>query len=148
MQEYMETTLAPEIEQRVRESFSRQRLMALYEATITGMGKGYFEISMPPSELLLRPSGIFQGGVIAGVADTVAGYCASTVPVEDPYFVTVEFKINFLHQAKGELLIGRGKAIKAGSTLTIVQTDIYTRTGLEETHVATALVTMMRVRKR
>nr|WP_295871352.1 PaaI family thioesterase [uncultured Chitinophaga sp.] len=140
--------LAPEIAQRVRDSFGRQKMMALYGASLTGIGKGYVEISMPPSEIALRPSGIFHGSAIAGLTDVVAGYCAATIPAEDPYFVTVEFKINFLNQAKGELLIGRGKTIKAGATLTIIQTDLYTRTGERETHVATALVTMMQIKKR
>ncbi|WP_161596730.1 PaaI family thioesterase [Chitinophaga vietnamensis] len=144
----MTTPLAPEIEQRVRDSFGRQKLMAMYGATITGIGKGYFEISMPPSDITLRPSGIFHGSAIAGVTDVVAGYSATTIPAEDPYFVTVEFKINFLNQAKGELLIGKGKVIKAGATLTIVQADIFTRNGEQETHAATALVTMMRINKR
>lgn len=102
---YMTAPLAPEIEQRVRDSFGRQKLMAMYGATITGIGKGYFEISMPPSDITLRPSGIFHGSAIAGVTDIVAGYNATTIPAEDPYFVTVEFKINFLNQAKGDLLI-------------------------------------------
>lgn len=140
--------LKPEIEQRVRDSFGRQKMMALYGATITGIGKGFFEISMPPSDILLRPSGIFHGSAIAGVTDVVAGYSAATVPVEDPYFVTVEFKINFLNQAQGDLLVGQGKVVKAGATLTVVQTDVYTRTGDREIHVATALVTMMRINKR
>ncbi|WP_160715439.1 PaaI family thioesterase [Chitinophaga solisilvae] len=140
--------LRPDIEQRVRASFGRQKLLALYGAGITGIGKGYFEVSLPPSELVLRPAGFFVGGVIAGVADAVAGYTAATVPLEDPYFVTVEFKINFLNPAQGELLIVRGNVIKHGMSLTIVQVDVYTTAGGQETHAAIALVTMMRINKK
>ncbi|MCW3465246.1 PaaI family thioesterase [Chitinophaga nivalis] len=138
--------LSPAIEQRTLESFARQRLMTLYGATVSGLAPGFMEISVLPMEALLRTSGIFHGGVLAALADTAAGYAAATMQPQDTSFLTVEFKINFLHTAKGEKLLASGKVLKAGSTLTVCQADLYTVQQDVEKHVATALVTLMKAR--
>lgn len=140
------TTIESSIERRVLESFARQKLMTQYGAKPTGIGEGYFEITVLPKDFLLRSSGIFNGGVIAALADTAAGYAAVTMQKEDTYFLTVEFKVNFLRQAKGEKLIAKGKVIKDGRTLTVSQTDIFTQTEATEELVATALVTLIKAK--
>ena len=136
--------LNPAIQQRVAASFARQRLMALYGATLTGMDKGYIEMTVPAADALLRTSGMFHGGVIAALADSAGGYAATTLHAEDASFLTVELKINFLRPAKGDRLIARGKVIKGGATLTVVQSDLYTAADGSETHVATTLMTFIR----
>ena len=136
------------IQQRVAASFARQRLMALYGAAITGMEEGYIEMTVPAADALLRTSGMFHGGVIAAMADSAGGYAATTLHAADASFLTVELKINYLRPAKGDKLIARGRVIKGGATLTVVQSDLYTTTGDgAETHVATTLITFMRETK-
>lgn len=136
--------LDPLIQQRVAASFARQRLMALYGATLTGIDEGYVELSVPTADALLRTSGMFHGGVIAAMADSAGGYAATTLHVKDVSFLTVELKINFLRPANGDRLIARGKVIKGGATLTIVQSDLYAVENGRENHVATALLTFIR----
>lgn len=118
--------------------------MALYGATLTGIDKGYVELSVPTTDALLRTSGMFHGGVIAAMADSAGGYAATTLHVNDVSFLTVELKINFLRPANGDRLIARGKVIKGGATLTIVQSDLYAVENGRENHVATALLTFIR----
>ncbi|PSL45306.1 uncharacterized protein (TIGR00369 family) [Chitinophaga niastensis] len=136
--------LAPHIEKRILESFARQKLMTAYGATVTGVAHGYMAITVPPKDFLLRTSGIFHGGVIAAIADTAAGYAAGTLHTADASFLTIEFKINFLNQAKGEQLIAKARILKGGKTLTIAQTDVFTEDDHIEKHVATAIVTLMK----
>jgi uncharacterized protein (TIGR00369 family) len=136
--------LDPLIQQRVAASFARQRLMALYGATLTGIDEGYVEISVPASDALLRTSGMFHGGVTAALADSAGGYAATTLHANDASFLTVELKINFLRPANGDRLVARGKVIKGGATLTVVQSDLYAVENNHEKHVATALLTFIR----
>lgn len=139
--------LDPLIQQRVAASFARQRLMALYGATLTGIDEGYVEISVPAPDALLRTSGMFHGGVTAALADSAGGYAATTLHANDASFLTVELKINFLRPANGDKLIARGKVIKGGATLTVVQSDLFAVENDRENHVATALLTFIRETK-
>lgn len=139
--------LEPPVQERILASFGRQKLMQLYKAEVTGIGRGYFEISVPPEDFLLRTSGIFHGGVIAALADSAGGYAATTLQEEDTSFLTIEFKINFLRQAKGEKLIAKARVLKGGKTLTVSQADIYTIDKGADKLVATALVTLIKQNK-
>jgi len=138
-------SILPQREIQVRQSFERSNLMRAYGTTLTVVEKGYVELELPSKEMLQRTSGTFHGGVIAAVADTGGGYAAASAKDYDPYFVTVEFKINFLSQASGGLLRVKSKVIRSGSTMTIVQSDIYSVSGAEETHAAMALLTFMEI---
>lgn len=137
-------TLEPSIKDRVLASFGRQRLMQLYGAEITGIDRGFLEITLLSQDFLLRTSGIFHGGVLAALADSAAGYAATTLHLQDASFLTVEFKINFLNQANGDKLIARARVLKGGKTLTVSQTDLFTQNQGSERLVATALVTLMK----
>jgi uncharacterized protein (TIGR00369 family) len=137
----------PQIKKRVSESFDRQRLMKLYGAKLTGIGRGQIEMTVPSSETLLRTSGNFHGGVIAAMADSSGGYAATTLHAEDVSFLTIEFKVNFLNQARGSKLIARARVIKAGRTITVAQSDLYTDYNGAEIQVATALLTFIKEKK-
>jgi uncharacterized protein (TIGR00369 family) len=139
--------ILPEREAQVRQSFSRSNLMQAYGTVLTTVDKGYIELELPAKEMLLRTSGMFHGGVLAAIADTGGGYAAASAKDYDPYFVTVEFKINFLSQASGERLIVRSRVIRSGRTMSIVQSDIYSVAGDAESHAAMAVLTFMEVRR-
>ncbi|HEV3414728.1 MAG TPA: PaaI family thioesterase [Puia sp.] len=139
--------LAPHIEQRILASFTRQRLMTAYGATITAMARGFVEISLLPQDFLLRTNGLFHGGVITALADSAAGYAAGTLYETDVSFLTVELKINFLNPAKGDRLITRAKVIKGGNTLTVVQTDSFIENTETLRQVATALLTFIKEKR-
>jgi len=139
--------LAPHIEQRILESFGRQRLMSAYGAAITTMAKGYIELTVLPQDFLLRTNGLFHGGVITALADSAAGYAAGTLHETDISFLTVELKINFLNPAKGDRLLTRAKVLKGGKTLTIVQTDSFIENTETLRHVAIALLTFIKEKR-
>ena len=84
---------------------------------------------------------------LAAVADTGGGYAAASAKDYDPFFVTVEFKINFLSPATGGLLRVRSRVIRSGRTMSIVQSDIYSVSEDEETHTALATLSFMEVGK-
>ena len=121
--------------------------MAAYGGQLSVEEKGSVTVRVPAKDFLLRTSGIFHGGVIAAVADTAAGYAAVSSQPADVSFLTVEFKINFLNKAKGDLLVARANVIKNGRTLTVAGVDLFVNTGGEEKKIAVALVTLIKENK-
>ena len=58
--------------------------------------------------------------------------------------LTVEFKLNLLAPAEGDLLVARGRVLRAGRTLSVCESAVAAVRDGEETQCAVALVTMMR----
>jgi acyl-coenzyme A thioesterase PaaI-like protein len=56
-----------------------------------------------------------HGGVVGMIADSAAGYAANTLTSADTGVLTVEYKLNLLAPADGQLLIaeGIGSALRA-----------------------------------
>ena len=61
----------------------------------------------------------------------------------DASVLTVEYKINLLAPGDGELLIARGRVLKAGRTLVVAQVDAFAVKNGRETLCATLLQTLM-----
>ncbi len=132
----------PNFEQRVTKSFSAQGFMNFIGAKLGKLAHGQADIVLAKNPNLNQQHGFFHGGVIASIADSAGGYAALTTFDADCGILTSEFKINFLNPAIGEFLIARGRVIRPGKAMTVCQTDIFND---EDTHVATALLTMVRV---
>jgi acyl-coenzyme A thioesterase PaaI-like protein len=62
--------------------------------------------------------------------------------------LTIEFKINLLAPAVGELVLARGRVIKAGRTLTLAQTEVFSQAAGQEKLVALLTATLMSVEGR
>ncbi|AXK89306.1 PaaI family thioesterase [Nocardia farcinica] len=79
-----------------------------------------------------------HGGAIAALADMTvmaAAWCGRELPGE-LRGVTASLAMEFLQPARAEDLIGRGRPLRRGATLTACEVDIVTASG---THVAKAL---------
>jgi acyl-coenzyme A thioesterase PaaI-like protein len=60
--------------------------------------------------------------------------------------LTIEYKVNFLSPAAGELMLARGRVTKPGRNVTVCQGDVFALKGGREKVIATMLATMMTVR--
>jgi uncharacterized protein (TIGR00369 family) len=87
--------------------------------------------------------GYAHAGLTFAIGDSAAGYAALSVMPEGFEVLTTEMKINLLAPARGERLIARGRVIKAGRRLVIVQADVHALDEGRETHVALLTGTMM-----
>jgi uncharacterized protein (TIGR00369 family) len=134
----------PSVEARVRASFARQGLMGHLGARLVAVGKGTCAIACAPRPELSQQHGFVHAGVVAAIADSAAGYAALAVTPEGSEVLTVEFKLNLLAPAMGDLLVARGRVLRAGRTLTVCQSEVAALRDGEETQCAVALVTMMR----
>ena len=129
----------PRFAQRCRESFARQKAMALIGATLTVVEPGYVEIELPFRDDLTQQKGYIHGGVLGMIADTACGYCAFSLMPAGCSLVTVEYKINILAPARRSL-VAKGQVIKPGRTLTIARAEVYADDGR---HIASMQQTLM-----
>jgi uncharacterized protein (TIGR00369 family) len=129
----------PAFAARCRESFARQKAMALIGAELTVVEPGYVELALPFREDLTQQKGFIHGGILGMIADTACGYSAFSLMPADCSLVTVEYKMNILTPGRGSL-VAKGQVVKPGRTLTIARAEVYADDGK---HVATMLQTLM-----
>jgi uncharacterized protein (TIGR00369 family) len=129
----------PAFEQRCRDSFSRQKAMALIGASLAVVEPGYVEVRLPFRDDLTQQKGYVHGGILGMIADTACGYSAFSLMPAGCSLVTVEYKINILSPARGSL-VAKGQVIKPGRTLTIARAEVYAEDGK---HVASMQQTLM-----
>jgi uncharacterized protein (TIGR00369 family) len=123
----------------IRESFARQKAMALIGASLIEVSAGKTEVSLPYRDDLTQQKGFVHGGIIGMIADTACGYAAYSLMPASASLVTVEYKINILAPARGAL-VARGEVVRAGRTLTVARAEVYAQDG---THVASMQQTLM-----
>ncbi len=133
----------PAYAQRVQASFDRQKVMALFGARVSRLAPGECEIELPYRADLTQQHGYFHGGIIGTIADSAGGYAAFTLMPHDSSVLTVEYKMNLLAPGDGELLVARGKVLKAGRSLVVARVDAFVIKGGQETLCATLLQTLM-----
>ena len=104
---------------KVRESFGRQGIMAHLGARLERVEPGLVEIAVPFRPELSQQHGYFHAGVVATVADSSAGYAAFSLMPAGSSVLSVEFKVNLLAPAHGDLLVARGTVVRSGRTLTV-----------------------------
>ena len=74
--------------------------------------------------------------MIAAIADSAAGYAALSLQPDGSEVLTVEFKLNLLAPAAGDLLIARGRVLRPGRTLTVCEATVAAVRDGEETPCA------------
>ena len=134
----------PAFAERVAESFRRQAFMDFLGARLVGVEAGGCTIELPFRPELSQQHGFFHGGVVGTLADNACGYASFTLAPAESSILTVEYKLNLMAPAVGDLLIARGRVIRPGRTLIVAQADVSARRGDgTEKPVATALATLM-----
>jgi uncharacterized protein (TIGR00369 family) len=133
----------PDFASRVRASFGRQRAMELIGAELVKVEAGLCEIRLPYDAKLTQQHGFVHGGIVGMIADSAGGYAAYTLFPADSSVLTVEYKLNLLSPAKGDALLARGRVLKPGRTLTVVQSDVFAIEGGKETLCAVMQQTLI-----
>jgi uncharacterized protein (TIGR00369 family) len=129
--------------EKTRASFAQQGFMQHLGAEMTVIEPGHCEIRVPFRPDLSQQDGYFHGGVSGAIADSATGYAAYSLTPPDTSVLSVEYKLNFVAPALGELLIARGQVIRSGRTLTVCRADVFTVRNGEEKICATSLSTIM-----
>lgn len=129
----------PNFASRIRESFGRQKAMALIGASLARVQAGEVDVALPYRDDLTQQKGFIHGGILGLIADTACGYAAFSLMPAGGSLVTVEYKMNILKPGRGSL-VAQGKVIRPGRTLTVARAEVYADDG---SHVATMLQTLM-----
>lgn len=131
---------------RIAASFARQGLMQTLGARLVHVGAGDCRILAPIGPGVTQQHGAAHAGLTFALGDSAAGYAALTLMPEGVEVMTSEIKIHLLRPGIGDRLEARGRVLKPGRRLFVVQSDVYAlRADGAETHIATLLGTMVPV---
>jgi uncharacterized protein (TIGR00369 family) len=136
------------VRERIQISFAKQGLMATLGASLVNVAPGLVEIAIRPVPAISQQHGFVHAGAVSAIADTAAGYAALSLMPPDRGVLTTEFKINLVAPAAGDLIVARGKVVKAGRTLTLAQTEVFAITGGREKLIALLTATLMAIEAR
>ena len=127
----------------MQQSFDRQRAMATIGARLGRVAAGEVDIELPFRDDLTQQHGFLHAGILGAVLDSACGYAAYSLMPPDAAVLSIEFKVNLLAPARGELVIARGRVKKAGRTIMVCDADAFAVTGGVEKLVASMTGTMM-----
>ncbi|MFD1794989.1 PaaI family thioesterase [Paracoccus aurantiacus] len=133
------------IDERIRDSFSKQTMMQTLGATIDSVASGQVVITAPILPTSLQQQGAGHAGLAFSIGDSAAGYSALTVMPEGAEVMTVEMKINLMSPAIGDRLIAEGRVVRAGRRIVVVAADVFAEMGGARKHVAMLQGTMIPV---
>ena len=117
--------------------------MGTLGATLGTVAPGHVEIALIPSPAISQQHGFVHAGAVSAIADSAAGYAALSLMPPGGGVLTTEFKINLVAPAVGDRIIARGKVVKAGRTLTLVQAEVFAEADGRERLIALLTATMM-----
>ena len=138
--------MTPAMETKIRRSFAAQSMMATLGAELSRLRPGAVEVTAPILPTARQQQGFAHAGLTFAIGDSAAGYAALSTMPEDCEVLTTEMKINLLAPGAGERLVARGRVVKSGRRLVIVQSDVFALRDGHETHIALLTGTMIPMR--
>lgn len=118
-------TFNPDFEQDIREKLARQEFMKLMGFEVTKIDIGNIEGELKLTQRHLQHNGFAHGGLIATLADIVAGFAAVSLVPKGHHVVTAELKVSYFHPGVGEKLLAKGYVIKPGRKLSFCEAEVY-----------------------
>ncbi len=94
----------------VTKSFQKQGVMKLLGGRISLLSHGLVEITADNRPAFSQQDGFVHAGIMATLADNVAGYATLSTLPPGSRVLAVEFKLNFMRPAVGDMLRGRGQS--------------------------------------
>lgn len=126
------------LETRIRRKLTRQHFMHHIGADLTLIEEGRVEAELTLQQQHTQHVGFAHGGLVATMADLVAGFAAVTLVPEGTGVVTAELKTSYLHPGIGQRLRAVGWVLKAGRRLHFCEAEVW----CDELLIAKATATM------
>ncbi|TRZ69522.1 MAG: PaaI family thioesterase [Rhodocyclaceae bacterium] len=133
----------PQWQEKVRDSFARQKVMALIGAELVDVQPGRCEIHLPFRADLTQQNDYFHAGIVSTVVDSAGGYAGFSLMPAGSDVLTVEYKLNLLAPGDGDRLIAIGEVVKPGRNLVITRGEVYAVKNGRSIHCATMQQTLM-----
>jgi uncharacterized protein (TIGR00369 family) len=140
-------TYNPDFKSDIRTKLERQEFMQLLGFEVTKIEAGIIEGELKLTQQHKQHKGFAHGGVIATLADIVAGFAAVTVVPKHYHVVTAELKVSYFRPGVGDKLIAKGSVLKQGRTLNFCEAEVFAVTGeASPVLIAKATTTMATLR--
>ncbi len=136
-------SLAVGIRTKIQDSFANQSMMTTFGATLHELSNGIAVLKAPVAEHCQQQHGFGHAALTFGLGDSAAGYAALSVMPVEMEVLTSEMQIHLLAPAKGDYLLARGRVVKAGRRLVVVQSEVYALTEGREKQIALLTGTMI-----
>ncbi len=127
--------------------FSKAHFVNQLGVKLQDHGEGWCETALEVRVDHAQQNGFVHAGVLATIADHTAGAAAATMLNDDQWLLSAEFKINLLRAADGDALRCRATVLKHGRMLSVVESEVFSRSAGVEKLVAKATVTIAILRK-
>jgi uncharacterized protein (TIGR00369 family) len=107
--------------------------MGTIGASVVSVSEGRVVLRLPFRDDLTQQNGFLHAGTIATLADSACGYAALTTMAADADVLSVEFKVNMLSPAIGDVFEARGQVLRSGKTIVVTRADVFAlRDGAEK----------------
>ena len=127
-----------DLDARIRRKLLRQHFMHLIGADLTKIAPGRVEAELALGQQHQQQRGFAHGGLIATLADLVAGFAGVTLLPDDHGLVTAELKVSYLNPGVGHQLRAIGWVLKPGRRLHFCEAEVW----CDEVLIAKATATM------
>ncbi|MFT2009906.1 PaaI family thioesterase [Pontibacter sp. 13R65] len=118
-------TYNPDFKTTIQQKLEQQEFMKYLGFGVTKIEEGLLEGELVLGSEHRQHMGFAHGGVIATMADIVAGLSAVTLVPKEHHVVTVELKVSYLNPGVGEKLLAKGWVLKQGSRLNFCEAEVY-----------------------
>lgn len=132
----------PDYAQEVEAIFRKAAFISDVGYELTSVTPGRVETRLRVQPRHLQQNDVIHMGVQATMADHTAGSAAGSLIAADQMILTTGFTMSLLQMAVGEELRCRAQVLKAGRTLSVVESEVYAVARGEETLVSKATVTL------
>ena len=133
----------PSYKNRIRKYLERQNFMKHIKFSLENIRPGETEGKMKILDIHKQQKGLVHGGVIATIADIVAGFAAYTLVPEDFNVVTGELKISYLRPGTCNELFARGWVLKSGAKMSFCEAEVWQICDNERQLIAKATTSMI-----
>jgi len=113
------------IKERIEDNIRNNPFVSHLGITVIEAKEGYVKAEMPLRSEEKQYSGTVHGGVLATIADTIAGYAAYTVTEENSGLLTTDLNIKFFRSGWGDKLVAIGRSVKSGRRMQFAECEVY-----------------------
>lgn len=132
----------PEFRAVVTEGVRNSAVVQFFGFELAAVEAGHVALTLAHRPCLGHLPGYFQGAIMAAIAEYSGAWSCYTLEPPGWNHIMLDLNIKFLGRAQGTHLIGRGRVLAAGRTLSTGTSDVFVlRDGVEH-HVAAAMMTI------
>ena len=121
---------------RVAAIFDAAGFLKTLGVKLDAVGVDWCETSMDVTAAHRQQHGYVHAGVVTTLADHTAGGAARAAVPPGKDVPTLELKINFLLPGRSNQLVARGRALRAGRTIVVSETEVFDAGGAERVLLA------------